>query len=342
MYRFTKTYSNAEIAEYLTNVATAYEIKNKNYFRIVSYQNAADIIQNYPKSIYEIWQKDKKLLDDIPGVGSTILGKLDYLFTKDKYHPGHIRAFAGIHPAVFILTKINGIGPKIAHKLATNLKFSKTDPIKILERLISYAKKGKIRNLETFGQKSEDSILKNTLNYLGRQKRLDLKSAQKIANNLITYLKKSFTNTEFIPLGSLRRLAPSIGDIDIAAKSDKAENIINHFVNYPLNIHTISKGPKKASIKIDHDIRLDLMVQPPKSFGSLLQHFTGSKIHNIKLRRYALTLGFSLSEYGIKNLKTGKIYTFETEKEFYNFLKLAYIEPQFRVGESEIETAKMV
>jgi DNA polymerase (family X) len=337
-----KFYPNSEIAEYLTNVATAYEIKNKNYFRIVSYQNAADIIQNYPKSVYEIWQQDKKLLDDIPGIGATILGKLDYLFSNGKYHPGHVLAFADIHPAVFVLTKVNGIGPKIAYKLTTQLKFPQKNPLKIFGRLIKYAKSGKIKDLESFGQKSEDSILQNTLSYLGRQNRMDLKTAQKIAADLISYLKIKFPQVEFIPLGSLRRLSPSVGDIDIAAKSDQAQDIINYFVNYPLNIQTISQGPKKASIKINHDIRLDLMVQSQKSFGSLLQHFTGSKIHNIKLRRYAETLGLSLSEYGIKDLKTGHLHTFDTEKEFYKFLKLNYIEPQNRVGESEIETAKMI
>lgn len=335
-----KTFTNAEIAEFLTNIATLYEIKNKNRFRIISYQNAADNIMTYPESIFDIWQKDKKLLGNIPGIGKSIQEKLDYLFIHQKPSPKVEKIFKGINPAIFVFTKINGIGPKIAYKLTKNLKFTSKDPIKLIEQLIQYANKHKIRVIETLGEKSENMILENALNFLGRKKRMDFKIALNIANKVIFYLKKQFPDIEFIPLGSLRRCSQTVGDIDIAAKSLNATEIINHFVDYPESLQTIVKGPKKASIRIKNDVRIDIMVQPPKSFGSLLQHFTGSRQHNILLRRYAIKLGYSLSEYGIKNLKTGKINTFENENDFYNFLKLCYIDPCNRLGENEIETAQ--
>ncbi|MGI5840843.1 MAG: helix-hairpin-helix domain-containing protein [Patescibacteria group bacterium] len=339
MYLDKENYTNTEIGELLENIATAYEIKNKNYFRIVSYQNAAETIYNQTKSIQKLWQKDKNLLDELPGIGESILKKLDYLFTHHQLPTSVLKTFSGIHPVVFTFTKITGIGPKTAHKLTNNLKFSE-DPENALEELIDYAQAKKIRNFPDFGEKSEELILENTLNFMGRKRRMKLVEAENISQKIINYLSKKFPNTEFIPLGSLRRQASSVGDIDIAAKSDQTEEILNHFIDYPENIQTITKGPKKASIKIKNDIRIDLMVQPPQTFGSLLQHFTGSRQHNILLRRYAQNLGFSLSEYGIKDLRSGKIHHFENEKDFYNFLKLCYIEPPNRIGENEIEEAQ--
>jgi len=334
-----KIYSNPEIAEFLQNIATAYEIKRKNIFKTISYQNAADTVISYPKSLQEIWQNNPKDLDNIPNIGSNILAKLDYLFKYDKFHPGVIKAFKNIQPCVFTFTKIEGIGPKIAYKLSKKLKFS-TDPEKSLTELIAYAQKGKIRTIPTFGQKSEQIILIETLNFLGLKNRMPLKVAQKTAQKIINYLNKQFPNIEIIALGSLRRQSETIGDIDLAAKSDNSEKILNYFVNYPYKLQIINKGDKKASILIKDNIRVDIMVQSSKNFTSLIQHFTGSKQHNINLRKYAINMGLSISEYGIKTLKTGKINTFENEEKLYNFLGLCYIEPEKRTGENEIESAQ--
>ena len=334
------TYSNQDIFELLQKIAIAYEIKNKSYFQIQAYQNAAETIVNYPQNLYQLWQKDKNLIDQIPGVGNSILAKIDYLFSHQKNHPHVKQIFEGIHPAIFVFTKINGIGPKNANKLTQNLKFSK-DPTKALKQLVKYAQKGSIQKIETFGEKSEKLILENTLQFLGNTSRLTLTQAQKISQHLISYMQKRFPKVEFVPLGSLRRLNNTVGDIDIAAKSKLSQPILNYFVNYPLNLQTIIKGSKKASIKIKDNVRIDLMVQPETSFGSLLQHFTGSRQHNIKLREFAKNKGYSLSEYGIKDLKTGKLLTFKTETGFYNFLGLNYIPPEERQGLNEIEKSKI-
>lgn len=334
-----KIYSNTEVAEYLQNIATAYEIKRKNIFKTVSYQNAADTVATYPKSLQEIWQKNPKDLDDIPNIGPNILKKIDYLFKYNQPHPAVVKAFKNIPPCVFTFTKIEGIGPKIAYRLSKNLKFS-TNPEKSLSQLIEYAQNGKIRNIPKLGQKSEKLILTQTLNFLGLGIRMPLKQAQKITQKIIDYLHKQFPKTEIIPLGSLRRQTETIGDIDLAAKSSDTEKILNCFIEYPQKIQIINRGDKKASILIENFIRVDLMVQPPKNFASLIQHFTGSRQHNINLRKYALSLGFSISEYGIKDLKTGKNNIFENEEKLYNFLKLCYIEPINRIGENEIAIAQ--
>jgi DNA polymerase (family 10) len=334
-----KIYSNTEIADFLQNIATAYEIKRKNIFRVTSYQNAADTTISYPKSIQEIWQKNPKDLDNIPNIGPNILSKLDYLFKHNKFHPHIIKAFKNIPPSVFVFTKINGIGPKIAYKISKKFKFSNNPEI-ALDQLIKHAQKGEIRKIPRFGEKSEQLILTNTLNFLGLKKRMSLKEAKKNSQNIINYLHQQFPQTEIISLGSLRRQSPTVGDIDLAAKSQNSNKILNHFINYPHKIQLINSGIKKASLLIKDNIRVDLMVQPEKNFTSLIQHFTGSKQHNINLRKHALNLGYSISEYGIKNLKTGKINTFKNEEELYNFLGLCYIDPQNRTGENEIEIAQ--
>jgi len=335
----SKTYTNAEIAEILQNIATAYEIKKKDFFRIKSYQDAAETILTYPKPIHQLWKKDPKIVDNIPGIGPNIFKKISYLLDKNQLHPDIIKAFKNIHPSVFTFTKINGIGPKIAYTLTKKLKFSQNS-ITALNQLVKYAQSGKIRNWPGFGEKSEKSILENTLIFLGQSRRMSYSEAKTAANNIIKYLKQKFPQIEFIALGSLRRHTSTVGDIDIAAKSNESKKILNYFVSYPPNIQTIDIGIKKASIKIYPDIRVDIMVQPAKNFASLVQHFTGSRQHNILLRKYALSLGLSISEYGIKNLKTGKINTFETEQNLYNFLKLKFIDPEKRTGEREIEIAK--
>ena len=335
-----RSYTNQEIAEFLQKIATAYEIKGKSFFRTTSYQNAADTILTYPESVFELWQKDPKIIDSIPGIGDSILKKLDYLFHHNKPSDSVLKALKNIHPAVFTLTKINEIGPKTAFVLSQNFKFDKTDPVRAVDQLIEYARSGQIRKIPHLGEKSEKSILENSLLFLGQKKRMTFKEAKDTADKIISFLKQRFPTTEFYPLGSLRRLAASVGDIDIAAKSEKSEEILNWFIQYPESVQIIVEGPKKASIRIKNDVRVDLMVQPAATFGSLLQHFTGSKQHNIVLRKYAQILLYSLSEYGIKNVKTGDKYEFADEKSLYNFLQLCYIEPKDRLGEGEIDKAK--
>ena len=334
-------FSNESVSEFLTNIATAYEIKKKNRFRIVAYENAADTILTYPESLYSIWQKDPKLLDQVPNIGPAILNKINYLFKTGKIYPPTQKILNSLHPAIFTFTKINGIGPLIAQKLTQNLKFSHS-PEKALDQLVKYCQRGKVRIIPTLGEKSEALILDNTLSFLGRKNRMPLKTAQKLADKVVIYLKNQFPDVQFITLGSLRRQSATVGDIDIAAASVNSQPILDYFLAYPDSVQTIIRGQDKASIRLLHDVHVDLMVKSPQSFGALLQHFTGSRQHNILLRRHALKLGYSLSEYGIKNLKTGKINKFDNETDFYNFLNLKYIPPEKRTGENELTLYKML
>jgi len=144
------------------------------------------------------------------------------------------------------------------------------------------------------------------------------------------YLSKKVKRAE--TLGSLRRMMPTIGDVDIAVATDDPKAVINHFVKFPNLERVIEKGPTTASILALGGKQIDLMTQPVKSFGSLLQHFTGSKNHNVHLREYALKNGMSLSEKGIKKNINGKekLLKFDTEESFYSELSMDWIPPEIR------------
>ena len=197
----TLPYTNQQVAQILKDIATAYIIKKKNKFRINAYQEAAENVITNPQPLYLTWQKDPKLLDNIPGIGPAILKKLDYIFKNNKLPESILRAKKGIPQATFYFTKINEIGPKTAYKLTKELKFPK-DEIKAIKKLIIYCQQAKIRSSEDFGQKSEQVILENASDYLRKKNRIPLTLAQTIANDLIVYLHQKFPKIDIIPLGT--------------------------------------------------------------------------------------------------------------------------------------------
>ncbi|PIP57412.1 hypothetical protein COX03_03285, partial [Candidatus Woesebacteria bacterium CG22_combo_CG10-13_8_21_14_all_39_10] len=258
----------------------------------------------------DLWDEGK--LKDVPGVGESIAGHLDELFKTG--HVKHFKKLMKDYPKLmFRLLKIQGIGPKTAYKL-------------VKEGSIPKEVKEKLEDVE------------------GKPTRHLLPYAWERASEVIEWLKKIKEAKRVDPLGSLRRKASTIGDIDIAVATDNPEVVINHFVKFPKAQKILEKGEKTASILLPGDVQVDLMVQPPESYGSLLQHFTGSKHHNIALREYALKKGLSLSEYGIKTAysvqRTGnRLKTFKTEEELYKFLGLAWIPPELREDAAELEAA---
>jgi DNA polymerase (family 10) len=173
-------------------------------------------------------------------------------------------------------------------------------------------------------------------------KRHLLPYAAQIASGIMDWMVKDARVVRVDPLGSLRRKASTVGDIDLACVTNEPVEVLTHFSKYPQTQKIIEKGEHSASILIPGGIQVDMMVQGAQSYGSLLQHFTGSKHHNIALREYSLKKGLSLSEYGIKELKTKseKLKAFQTEEEFYRFLGLDYIEPELREDTGEIEAAR--
>lgn len=331
--------TNKEIAKTLRSVAAAYTIKNERsfYFQIVAYKNAADAIENFGIPLETLYKEGK--LSSVSGVGKTLQGRLEELFKTGKVTYWE-SALEGIPQATFVLMEVPSFGPKKAYRLATEFGLNNSETA--LEELSQIAKKGGISGLAGFGEKSERDIIRAIQEFkkgFGKTTRMVLPLAGDLADQMISYLKKNAAVKQAEPLGSLRRRATTVGDVDIAVASDEPEKVIEHFVDYPFKERVIEKGPTTASLLAGGGHQVDLMVQPEAAFGSLLQHFTGSKNHNVALREYALKKGLSLSEKGIKILKTGKMLTFTTEEDFYEALGLDWIPPEIREDSGEIELA---
>lgn len=331
--------TNLEIANLLNSVSAAYKFKGeeKNRFRIIAYERAADAVEHLSSEAKDLWDEGK--LEEISGIGKSIASYLDEIFRtgKSKHFEKVIK---GLPPAMFELLKIPGIGPKTAYKLSKSLGITKEHgALKKLEQAID---KGKVAEIEGFGKQSEKDIKKSLERFKSQKKRLLLPYAQQIANEIIEWLLENENVKRADPLGSLRRKASTVGDVDIAVATDNPSRVLEHFTNYPKSKRVIEKGEHTASILLPPNVQVDLMVQNPKSFGSLLQHFTGSKHHNIALREYANKKGYSLSEYGIKVVASNKQHVtriFKDEEEFYKALGMEWIPPELREDTGEIELA---
>ncbi|MBP6913421.1 MAG: hypothetical protein KBC00_02300 [Candidatus Levybacteria bacterium] len=333
--------SNKEIVHIFKNVAAAYAIQDeKKYkFQIIAYQKAADAVEHTSTELYTLYKKHGKV-QNIEGIGTTISERLEELFKT-----GHVKHYdtllSGISPAVFPLLDIPSFGPKKAYKLVSHFKLN--DPKKVIKDIYSLAQDNRIAELDGFGEKSQADILRAIDEYAkGTTKtgRMVLPIAFKHAQEIILFMKENKEVIDIQPLGSLRRMVSTVGDIDLAVTTRDSESVINHFVSFPAKERVIEKGPTTASLLIGGGKHVDLLVLPPNQYGSLLQHFTGSKNHNVALREYALKKGLSLSERGIKlQNEENKLIEFKTEESFYNYLGMDWIPPEIRENQGEIEKA---
>lgn len=331
--------SNLEVTKLFRNIAAAYAIKNetKYRFQIIAYSRAADAIESLTTEVKDLYYQDK--LQTVPGIGPSMRSHIEELVkTGEVKHFNTI--LRGIPKAMFPLLDIPSFGPKKAYKLVTHFGFTK--PETVVSELEKVGKEGKIAKLDGFGEKSQEEILKAIDAFkLGRTKnvRMPLPFANELAEGMLTYLKQSKAVINAYPLGSLRRRQSTIGDVDIAVATHDPNTAIDHFVAYPFKERVIEQGPTSAGIEVAGGRHIDLMTQPSERFGALLQHFTGSKNHNIHLREYALKKGLSLSERGIKKTHNGEsvIKEFATEEAFYEALGLQWIPPEMREDTGEIE-----
>lgn len=328
--------TNLEVAKLLKGVAAAFQLKEKpspnDRFRIIAYQRAADAIEHATSEVKDLWEEGK--LGEVAGIGTAIAGHLNELFKT-----GRVKHFEetmkGLPPAMFEFIGIPGVGAKTAYKLTKELGITK--PHGALEKLKKAAEKGHIRKIEGFGEQSEKEIADAAQEASERTRRLLLPYAAGIAEDVVAWLSKNPNVKRAEPLGSLRRRASTVGDIDIAVATNKPKSVIEHFTKYPKKTKVLEAGDVTASVLLPGGVQVDLMVQPPDAYGALLQHFTGSKHHNVALRTLALKKGLSLSEYGIK--KHGRLIKVATEEEFYKMLGMAWIPPELREDRGEINAA---
>lgn len=330
-----KKFSNKEIAQLLRNISAVYQIKDANQFQISAYDLAADSVEHSTSEIKDLWEAGR--LDKVPRLGEHLEKYLDELFKTGKVE--HFEEILGSVPDdMFQFLKIPGVGPKTAYKLAEAGVVSIDD----LEKRIKsgwLVKKG-------FSEKILQNILRGISEFKRKSDRILLPEANEVAKKVIDHLKKHQSVQQADPLGSLRRRVATVGDIDISIASDKPKEVIDYFKKTPGIERVVEAGDRTATIALNNGARVDLMVQPPDRYGSLLQHFTGGKLHNVHLRSIAKDKGLSLSEYGIKKIdEKGKQFSedmmmqVKTEKEFYKLLGMDCIPPELREDKGEIEAA---
>lgn len=333
----TKRLSNKQVVQLFKEALAAMEVKGANFFKIRAYQNAIAILDNITSSIFDIWENDN--IDSIPGIGEGIEQHLNELFTT-----GTVREWEALKKdlpdGMFGLLGLRSIGAKKAHKLALTFKLeSRNTSVDLLKE---HAKKGEIRVLPGFGEKSELQILEaieQSKVHKSEKQRTLLYKAEEIMDDLKLYMNKLDCIVEIQACGSYRRRNPTVGDLDVPIATTDPQTTMEHFLKYPEIGDIVTKGDKRSTVVLKNDMQVDAYVVPPESYGAMIQYFTGNKQHNIVLRTYALDKGFSLSEYGIKTKGTGELKEFSDEKDFYEYLGLQYIPPEIRQGTNEVELA---
>jgi DNA polymerase (family X) len=320
--------SNQAVAKLLRSVAAALNIKKASIFQVRAYETAADAIEHLTSSAKDLWEEEK--LDLIPGVGENLQNYLSEYFKTGKV--SHFESVVqGIPPQTFDFLDISGVGPKTA------LELSKIG-VKNLENLEKLLKNGELTK-RGFSEKIAAKILLGLNELTNQTGRMLLPYASEYAQKILEYLKKGPGVVAADPLGSLRRQVATIGDLDFAAAAEDTEKVVDYFTKMPGTQRVLDKGPNKANTVLNTGLEVDLLVGKPNTYGALLQHFTGSKHHNIKLRTHAEKKGLSLSEYGVKETKTSKVIPTKTEEEIYKMLNMQTPAPEMREDAGEIEAA---
>jgi DNA polymerase (family 10) len=329
---------NKSIATALYETADLLEIDGQDSFRIRSYRNAAQAIENHSDQIRDIIGEPKKVLA-IAGIGKGMLVNLQELF-KDGRLSVQAQLLEKYHPSMLQLLKIQGLGPKT---IALIWSTHKVCDVEGVEKL---AREGKIRELPRMGEKHEQKLLKAIEDYRRISGRFLIDAAETEAQKLTDYLAKFAGFEKITPAGSLRRGRETVGDLDILVTGpgccSEAERAlaVQYIAKYPPLMSIIAQGDNKISFRLRSDMQVDVRLLPPESFGAAMQYFTGSKAHNVALRQRALKMGYTLNEYSLADLKTEKPVAGKTEEEIYAKLKLDYIPPELRENLGEIDAAE--
>ncbi len=329
---------NKAIANILFDTADLLEIDGQDSFRIRSYRNAAQAIENHSQQIKDIIAEPKQVLA-IPGIGKGMLTNLQELLNTGKLAV-QAELLDKYHPSMLQLLKIQGLGPKTIALIWSAYKVSDVDGVEKL------AREGKIRELPRMGEKHEAKLLKAIEDYRRIGGRFLIDAAELECEKLTEYIQKFSGIDKITPAGSLRRGRETVGDLDILVTGTACcteiarQEAIAHIAKYPPLMDVIASGDNKISFHLRNGIQVDVRLLPPDSFGAAMQYFTGSKAHNVALRQRALKMGYTLNEYSLATLEGEKPVAGKTEEEIYGKLNLDYIPPEMRENLGEIDLAQ--
>lgn len=322
--------NNKEIAQIFYDIADMLDIKGEEWYRVRAYRRAAEAMAHYPEELTTLWEQDR--LNEIPGVGKAIAGKIDEILRTGGLE-FYQRLKSEIPDGVVSLLGIPGVGPRTAQLLYEGLGLVSIPDVE------AAARQHRLRQLKGLGAKSEERILQGIEMLHRISGRHLLATALPVAEEIVAGLRECPAAQGITPAGSLRRCAPTVGDIDILAASANPQEVVDRFVLLPHVEEVVSHGDTKATVMLDNGLQVDLMVLEEAHYGSLLQHFTGSKEHNAALRGLARRQGLSLSEYGFLR-EDGAVRGCAREEEVYGTLGLEWIPPELREAAGELQAAR--
>ncbi|HEX4012117.1 MAG TPA: DNA polymerase/3'-5' exonuclease PolX [Solirubrobacteraceae bacterium] len=331
--------TNSEIAAALDELGDLYELDGAIIHRIVAYRNAAKAIRDAPVSVTTLAREGRAT--ELPGVGATIQTKVLAL-ADDGAIPAAVKLRAKFPVGLLEMTRLPGLGPKRARRLFEELH------IDSLDALEAAASGHQIRELKGFGPKAEESILTAVTvakadaeadGSNGRARRVVLNRALTVGEQLLAALRAHPAADRVELAGSARRWTDSVKDLDIIATASDPGALARAAAE--LELVESAQQPSDAGVRVrtHTGLKVDLRIVAPDQFGNLLQHFTGSKEHNMALREAAVRRGLHVSEYGVTDDSTGETHRCAREEEVYALLGLEYIEPELRENRGELEAA---
>jgi DNA polymerase (family 10) len=323
---------NSDIEEILNTVANLLEIKSENPFRVRAYRNAARTVQGLSQSVAEMVREGQDL-SELPGVGKDLAGKIAEIVRTGTLPL--LTELQGELPASLTdLMKVPGLGPKRVAILYKELG------VTTLADLSQAAEQGRIHALEGFGKKTEQRILEETGKLQQRQsKRISLIVAEQVAGPLVEYLQETPGANDVVVAGSYRRQKETVADLDILATCAKNSKVMDRFVGYEDVRQVVSQGQTRSTVILRSGVQVDLRVVPQASYGAALMYFTGSKEHNIAIRKIGLARKLKINEYGAFRGER-RVAGRTEEEEMYAKVGLPFIEPELREDRGEIEAAR--
>jgi DNA polymerase (family 10) len=321
---------NADIADVFEEIADYLEIDGENPFKIRAYRNAARTVRGLGPELRDMVDQEEDLTR-LPAIGKELAAKIVEIL--DTGSAGVLKKLqAQIPPEVVQILKIPNLGPKRVGILYHKLN------IENIDQLLAAAKAGRIRTLPGFGEKIEAHIQEAVQTHADKKKRFRLGDIESYVDSLCVYLEKAGGVVQVAVAGSYRRSRETVGDLDILVTAQKQSEVMDRFADYDDVAEVLSKGATRSSVILRCGMQVDLRLVEPESFGAALQYFTGSKAHNIAIRRLARQRGLKINEYGV--FKGDEQVAGESEKSVYRAIGLSSIPPELRENRGEIEACQ--
>lgn len=324
---------NAQIAAVFGEIADLLELQRANPFRVRAYRNAARTIASWPCAMAEIAAAGGNF-DALPGIGKDLSGKIVQILQNGSCDLLD-RLRGAFPPGIAELLRIPGIGPATVRTLYHELGAGSPD------ELLRAARDGRIREIHGFGAVSENRIAQAVSAHLDRNRRWPIAQVEPVADALLAHARATPGVRHAIVAGSFRRRRETVGDLDLLASAGSQSAcaaIVERFTGFPRVARVIAAGRTRASVVLDDGLQVDLRVVRPDSFGAALLYFTGSKPHNIALRRIARSRGLKLNEYGL--YRGDERIAGDAEDAMYRAIGLPCIAPELREDRGEIDAAR--